>query len=161
MELQESKVQNWEEVKSIIHECFSGDKELIEKYHIKAGTSLEECVEDTFNVLKTCVNFDFEFYKVMNKSGIVCGFIGVEPAGCFLTTFCIKQRYRVSEYKDAFWNLIMKIFKGESFNSGLYKKNDRAINYLIKNGCEIKSESKYNDHPIVIINYLKKEVICH
>lgn len=161
MKLIASKVQNWSEVRSIICECFSGDNELVSKYHIKAGTSLEECVEDTFNVLKTGVNFDFEFYKVLNSAGVVCGFIGVEPGINFLTTFCLKKRYRLNEYKDALWNLIVEIFKGESFNSGLYKKNERAINYLIKNGCEIKSESRYNDHPIVIINYLKKEVICH
>jgi hypothetical protein len=152
-----SKAQNWSMIKSIIHECFSGDEGLVNKYHIKSGTSLKECVEDTCSVLKDFTNFDFEFYKVMDGEMVV-GFIGVEPEIKFLTTFCLKKEYRSKEYKDGLWKLIVGFFNGENFNSGLYKKNERAIKYLVDNGCEIKSEGQYNDHPIVVLNYLKKEV---
>lgn len=152
------KVQRWEEVKSIVQECFERDDDLVNKYHIKSGTSLEECVEDTFNVLKNFTNFDFEFYKVVDKE--ICGFIGIEYSGGHLTTFCLKKEYRTKEYKEGLWNLIVELFKGESFNCGLYSKNERAINYLLDNGCSIGMRSLYNEHPIVILNYLKKEELC-
>lgn len=154
-----SKVQRWEEVKSTVKECFSGDVDLIEKYHVKAGASLDECVEDTYNVLKNFTNKDFEFYKIID--GEVVGFLGIEPEGNYLTTFCLKKEYRDKKYKEDLWDLIVGIFKGENFSCGLYSKNERAINYLLNKGCSIGIKSIYNEHPIVILNYLKKEESCH
>lgn len=153
------RVQRWEEIKSIVEECFSGDIDLVEKYHIKSGTSLNECVEDTFMVLKNFTNPDFMFYKIIDTE--VCGFIGIEPEGGHLTTFCLKNGYRSSENKERLWDLIVESFNGGNFNCGLYSKNERAINYLLSKGCKIGMRSIYNENPIVILNYIKKEVICH
>jgi hypothetical protein len=154
-----SKVQSWKEIKSIVLDCFRDDEDLLTIYHIKAGSSLSECVEDTYNVLKTGTNYDFTFYKLVNDAGVVCGFVGVEPESKHLTTFCLKKRYRVKEYKDSLWKIIVG-FLGEEFNCGLYAKNERAINFLTKNGCSINIKSTYNNNDIVILKHLKKEAIC-
>lgn len=151
--------QNWEDIKSVVLECFRDDHDLLNKYHIKAGSSLSECVEDTCSVLKNGTNFDFTFYKLINDAGIICGFLGVEPDSSHLTTFCLKKRYRVKEYKDSLWKIIVG-FLGEEFNCGLYAKNERAVNFLLKNGCSIGIKSTYNDNDIVILKHLKKEAIC-
>jgi hypothetical protein len=150
------RVQNWNEVKKIIEDCFSGDEELLEKYHIKAGTSLEECVEDTYDVLKNGSNYDFEFYKVENDQ--LVGFVGMEPESKYLTTFCLKKEFRTEKNKDELWGLIVSVLN-EGFRCGLYQKNLRAINFLIKNGCEVVTRSEYDNKPVVILNY-KKEVVC-
>jgi hypothetical protein len=149
------RVQNWEEVKAIIQDCFSGDDDLINKYHIKAGSPLYDCVDDTFNVLRYYTNNDFEFYKV--TEGETIGFIGIEPGLNYLTTFCLKMEHRTEKNKFELWCFIRDLLK--NFNCALYKKNQRAITYLIKCGCKVIERKNYNNEPIVILNY-KKEETC-
>lgn len=151
------KAQNWEDVKDTVKICFSNDKKLINEFHIKAGSSLDACVDDTYTVLKQYTAFDFEFYKVVD--GEVIGFVGIEPSIEHLTTFCLKNGFRTNENKDKLWQLINGLFEN-GFKCGLYLKNSRAINYLLKRGCTVKCESEYNGNPIVVLNY-KKEVTCH
>ncbi len=153
------RAQNWGEIKSTVLECFRDDEALLSKYHIKAGSSLMECVEDTCSVLKNGTNLDFTFYRLINDAGLICGFIGVEPDSKHLTTFCLKKRYRVKEYKESLWKIIVG-FLGEEFNCGLYEKNNPAINFLTRNGCVVHVKSKYNENDIVILKHLKKEAIC-
>jgi hypothetical protein len=154
------RAQNWDEIKNIVLECFRDDEALLNKYHIKAGSSLSECVDDTCGVLKNGTNYDFTFYKLVNDAGMICGFIGVEPDSKHLTTFCLKKRYRVKEYRDSLWKIIVG-FLGEDFNCGLYAKNYPAINFLTKNGCIESIKSTYNNNDIVILKHIKKEEICH
>ena len=157
MSMKIEKVQERKEIKSIVEKCFNGDNDLIEKFHIKAGTCLEDCIEDTCNVLENYTCWDFEFYKVIDKE--VIGFIGIEPMISHLTTFCLIKERRTKENKEKLWELIGELLPG-GFNCGLYKKNERAIKYLITNGCTVKRESVYNNEPIIILNF-KKEVLCH
>jgi hypothetical protein len=147
------RVQNWEEVKSIIQECFAGDVDLIGKYHIKSGTSFYECVDDTFNVLRYYTNDDFEFYKIVEEDTI--GFFGIEPGLDYLTTFCLKVKHRTEKNKHEMWKLIVE--KMGEFNCALYAKNKRAITYLIKCGCKVKQRSNHNNEPIIILNFKKEE----
>jgi hypothetical protein len=155
MSMKIEKVQDRKEIKSVVEKCFSGDDELINKYHIKAGTCLEDCVEDTCNVLENYTCWDFEFYKIIDKD--VIGFIGFEPSISHLTTFCLIKEHRTEKNKKGMWTFINYLLP-EGFNSALYKKNERAIKYLTHNGCTVKSESVYNNEPIVILNF-KKEVL--
>jgi hypothetical protein len=150
------QVQHWEDIKSIVEECFSGDEDLLNKYHIKAGRGLDECVADTYNVLKMYTAFDFEFYKI-DDDGLV-GFIGVEPSIRHLTTFCLKKQCRTKENKWKLWEMINSFFE-KGFMCGIYKRNSRAIKFLTDNGCVIFKETEINGHPIVVIDF-KKEVIC-
>lgn len=150
MSMKLEKVQDRKEIKSIVEKCFDGDVELIEKFHIKSGTSLGECADDTCNVLENYTCFDFEFYKIIDKD--VCGFIGIEPSISHLTTFCLIKESRTKENKEKLWELIRELLPGE-FNCGLYKKNERAIKYLLNNGCTVKSEGIYNEHSIQILNF--------
>lgn len=147
------RVQKWEEVEEIIKDCFSGDEDLLNKYHIKAGHGLDECVSDTINVLKNYTSFDFEFYKMEEEEPV--GFIGIEPSLKYLTTFCVKKEYRG---KVDLWKHILELM-GDEFKCALYGKNTRAINFLLRNGCRVVKEGLYDNETIIILNY-KKEDIC-
>ena len=146
------QVQHWEDIKSIVKECFDNDEKLISEYHVLAGKGLEECVEDSYNVLKLYTAYDFEFYKI-DDDGLI-GFVGIEPSIRHLTTFCLKKQHRTKENKWKLWELITSKFE-KGFMCGLYKRNSRAINYLLDNGCLIFKESEINGHPIVVLNYKK------
>jgi hypothetical protein len=159
-----TEIENRDEIKDIVYECFSGDSDLIERYHIKSGSSLRDCAEDTFRVLKDETTEDFRFYKVTDHKGVLCGFIGVDLIESDinnLTTFCLKPGYRSEENKEELWQLIMEIFRGGGFVCALYSKNERAINYLLKRGCNLFNADTHNGHPVDVLYYLKKEELCH
>lgn len=151
-------VKNRDEIKSIVRECFSTDSELIDEFHIKAGTSSEECIDDTCNVLFNQTYGDFEFYKIL-KSDRLIGFIGIEPSAKYLTTFCLKKKDRNEGNKKELFQSIIKLL-GEEFSCALYAKNRRAIKYLIKQGMEISEGGIFNEHVFEKLTY-KKEVLCH
>ena len=117
--------------KNIILECFKTDPELIEKWHIESNNNLEICVDRTFNDMKQA---NVKFYKLEINNEII-GYFGHEICGStdYLTGFFIKPKYRNSEYIKQFWNNVYNIFNNKPFYCGIYRKNKKAYDFLIKN----------------------------
>lgn len=112
--------------KTIISECFESDPELIEKWHIEAGSSLENCINRTFNDLN---KFNVTFYK-LNIDNKLVGYFGVE-GNSFLTGFFLKPEFRTKKYILEFWNIVDSKFDN-SYMIGIFQKNQRASAFLRK-----------------------------
>lgn len=121
----------------IILDCFLTDNDLINTYHIESGTSVENCAKRTSDDLKKGSNLDF--FKVVKDSQVI-GFFGSESIddNKFLTGFFLKPEYRTKEGLTEFWSMIKSYFK-KDFLVGIYSKNTRAIEFLVKNKATLHS----------------------
>lgn len=122
------------EIEWILTESYENDKELLQKYHIKAPTSLMECVEHTANRLNECN--DLTFYSLADIQHGLIGFFGIENADekKWLTSFAILPEYRSKEMSQAFWETVFGMEK--ELWCALYNKNERAIRFIEKENAE-------------------------
>ena len=121
--------------KLIIEDCFKTDQELLNKWHIESGNGLENCVIRTYNDL---INANVKVYSLKENNNLI-GFFGIEES-TYLSGFFIKPEYRKKEYITQFWNIVNKEFNNKKFYSGIYKKNNKAYNFLLKNNGKIAFE---------------------
>lgn len=140
---------------SLIHEAFKGDRSLINEYH-RINGSLNTCVKDTF----------YQIDKA-SREGTALDFYGVfrdgEPIGFtvlgkkMLFSFGIQITHRQKEVVTTWWQLVRDKL-GPEFVTWLFKKNSRAIAFLLRNDMEIHEETE----DIVTLIYLKPqtETIC-
>lgn len=134
----------------VVEECFAGDKELLEEFHICAPCSLKQAVTDTVNVLKSgSVHPDFTMYKLLIGTELV-GFFGTELNNTFLTTFCLKKEYRRPDILEGFWEIINQYLPG-TFRTALYTRNSRAVKFMLNNGGEVKKRFLSNGKPAVLL----------
>lgn len=129
------------EFRQTLMECFSSDPELCEKYHVEAPASLEDCVERTNNDLLGEMENGYRFFRV-EKSGDLVGYFGREHllGSNILLGFFVMPRYRNKLNLKEFWRTIKEHFEGEDFYIGIYSKNTRAENFLVKQGCRLEGE---------------------
>lgn len=114
---------------------FSNDYDLIKKYHVIEGT-LVECVTDTYlKIREASEMYPMEWYKVLVK-GRVVGYCIMCQTYSFLYSFGINMQYRNRMELEDFFSQVKKYF-GQGFTCGLWAKNTRAIDFLIKNGMQI------------------------
>ncbi len=125
------KLELVENYKDLLKECFSTDKNLIEKWHIDSGKDIDACVEKTFNDLQDC---KVNVYQITNDDELV-GYFGKEDCehGIFLTGFFLLPKFRTEEYKKEFWHCIALKFK-EPYFCGLYEKNVPANKFIKSSG---------------------------
>lgn len=118
---------------SLIFECYETDNELIEKWHTE-NSNLEKCVEFEIDYLKTN---NVSVYKLLDDSKETVGYFGEQFINNtnYLTGFFIKPEYRKKQYIKEFWNIVNLLFENQVFYAGLHKKNERAINFLLKNNA--------------------------
>lgn len=145
-----------QDYKDILSECFSSDKDLLDKWHIESGTSLENCVNRTYNDLK---QLNIEFYPLYEDSKLIGYFCKEEVYNLsFLTGFFIKPEYRKKEYIKEFWNIVNNKFNNKQFYAGIYEKNIPAINFLKRNNAkEINKVKEYKG----IVFMLNGVDLCH
>lgn len=144
---------------STIKKAWESDISITEKWHIKSGAGIENCVNDTVEVLNTDVDKSFLLYSVI-KDEVNIGFFGVENNiinQSFLTTFFIFPEFREAN-KVEFWKTINKTI-GSDFNTCIYEKNHRAIKWLKKNGATEEQKIKLPKGTGVILTF-KKEILC-
>lgn len=117
----------------VINYCFCHDKDLLDKYHVKAPNTLWECVDDTVSKLNQAK--DFKFYVIRDEHRGIVGYIGKEVCGddIFLTSFFIMPYFRTKERVEQFWK-IASTFIGDNFMCGIFDKNTRAMNFLKRKG---------------------------
>lgn len=134
------KVSLAKDISTLILECFATDTELLEKWHIEAPASLEICAAKT---TKDLLDLKVSVYCI-EKHNKVIGYFGKEIVddNQFLTGFFIKPEYRTKNNIKEFWNKVNTIMGGTSFFCGIYKKNKRAYNFLMKNnGIPFENEN--------------------
>lgn len=112
--------------KNIILECFSTDKDLIEKWHIVSGSGLENCTNKTVDDLK---EFKVNVYKLTQDNKLI-GYFGIEN-NTHLTGFFIKPEFRNKEIIQEFWNIVDSKFNN-TYMIGIFKKNVPAMKFLEK-----------------------------
>lgn len=142
-----------EDIKNLIKDHFKTDDELIKLYHLKSGTDVETCAEQTFQDLQHTDNSSFKFYEILDNETSV-GYFGTE-FGIYLTTIFINPLYRNKDKVSIIWSLIKSRLHSE-FNTAIYKKNTRALNFYLKNNAKIINEGITNNTPYVLLGF--KEV---
>lgn len=138
------------DIESVIRECYSSDKDVVNKFHVVAGQGLDNCVKRTVNDL---IMNDVNVYKLLNQDGTLLGYFG-EKYG-WLVGFFLMPQFR-QDHKNVFWNTI-KSHLGDKFKIGIFSKNSRAKSFLIKNGCVVDYSLPTEDGLGEILSY--KEVI--
>jgi hypothetical protein len=117
---------------SLILECFKTDPELIEKWHIEAPASVENCAKRTTEDLKKA---NVSVYELIDTKNNTIGYFGKEILNNneYLSGFFIKPEYRNKETIKEFWNCVNLIMDNNQFFCGIYKKNTKAYSFLMKN----------------------------
>ena len=128
-----------------IKKYFSMDQELIDKYHVISGSTLDECCDRTIKDLDKMKTL--KFFELENN----IGFFGIEGK-IFLSTLFVNPEYRTKECMQDIWNTMLSQLDA-TFFTGFYSKNTRAINYFIKNGAKIIQERSHESNPITILEY--------
>jgi hypothetical protein len=141
------ETSDWQRV---VEACFEGDTELLSRYHICAPCTAKEAAHNTYHVFKSGqVHPDFTLYKLQLGTEVI-GFFGVEMEARFLTTFCIRREYRKPEILEAFWEIINQ-YMADTFRTALYCRNQRAINFLKKNGAKEVATLQANGEAAVLL----------
>lgn len=120
------------EFEKYVREAYSSDPILLEKYHVKAGSSVDVCVQDTVNVLLNNTYPDFKFYVVEENENFI-GYFGQELHGKYLTTIYVTPAMRPR--KKEFWDLLTKNMQS-SFVSAIYSHNLPCIGFYSKVGTK-------------------------
>jgi len=111
---------------------YEGDQDLLDKYHILAPTDLESACNDTSDAIDIC-----------HASGGVSYFRREWYATIYnrhLFAWCIKPEFRKS-HKQEFIDFV----KQKCDTIAIYKRNERANLFLIKNGFIFVKEVQPNE----------------
>jgi len=129
------------EIESLVRLSFTGDEDLIFKYHI-CETGLDDCVSDTVKRIKEMAKLQkLDYYKVVYDKKPI-GFAVM----CYkrLYSFGISIYFRKSEVLKDYWQQI-KGKLGNEFLCSLNAKNERGIKFLKKNGMKVGEIDKKNN----------------
>jgi hypothetical protein len=129
-----------------IMNAFEGDYELVDKYHY-INSDYIECVTDTYLKIKDAQNkYPLDMYEIKMGEEII-GYVVICKTYNFLYSFGINVNQRTPKNMEYFFKKIAILFNG-GFTCGLWAKNMRAIEYLLKNGMEIYKREDNQVHLI-------------
>ena len=129
-----------------IMNAFEGDYELVDKYHY-INSDYIECVTDTYLKIKQAQKkYPLEMYDSKLGEDVI-GYVVICKTYNFLYSFGINVQYRTPQNMTFFFKKIAMSFNG-GFTCGLWAKNMRAIEYLLKNGMEIYKKEDNQVHLI-------------
>lgn len=118
-------------IEPFVRRAYESDPELIEKWHIIAGSGLDQCVDRTVEDLLNCETITF---YVVTEDGEFVGYFGSEYGGHYMPTIFILPKFR--HRKAAFWKEI-EATMASTWNAGVYAKNTRCISFYKKMGTEM------------------------
>ena len=136
-----TQIINENQIRSIINEVWNDDDYFFS--NLAVNETKELSIKDTSDKVVSFLNgeYDAAFYSIKNDNNTI-GYIVVAPKINVLFSFGIKVNFRNKENKRDFISLIDSFFTNGQIVLSLYKKNQRAIDFFIKNGYEkIKDES--------------------
>jgi hypothetical protein len=121
------------ELKNLIEIGYSGDKELLEKYHVQKF-EFSQAVNSTMGMIDQQSSMcDLKYFKIVYNK---------KPIGYFITgfnnlfSFAINIKYRKKDILVEWWQTVKKEL-GEYFDCNLFLNNTRAIKFLQKQGMKI------------------------
>jgi hypothetical protein len=115
--------------------AFEDDDKLVTDYHI-IGVSCEDCVDDTYNrILNESKLSNVEWHIVCSNENYIIGFLVLSLEHKILYSFGLNIHNR-KKYSQELFEKVCELTEN-SFSCGLYTKNIRAIEYLLRNGMEI------------------------
>jgi len=127
-----------EDIFKSVRKVFSSDEKLCSTYHILAGRSMNECIEDTINKLTDANN-------TVALSCYVCEIGFVVFFGKTLYSFGIIKDQRTEVNKTSFF----KFVKSKANACFLWDKNQRAIRYLQSIGFKKIGEKEFENNKII------------
>lgn len=129
-----------------IMSAFSDDTDLVDKYHCVEGT-FHMCVTDTYLKIKQASSlYPMEWYNIHEGSSII-GYVVTCKTYNFLYSFGININYRTHKNMATYFDKMSSLFDG-GFTCGLWAKNIRAIEYMMKNGMKIYKKDESQVHLI-------------
>ena len=138
------KVESKSHLYEAIIVAFLDDKLLINKYHVNVG-SFVECVNDTYlKIIDADKEYPLEWY-VINDGIETIGYCITSKTYSFLYSFGINIKHRTKENMVNWFENVKKLFIG-GFTCGLWAKNDRAIDYLVRNGMNVYDRNELEIH---------------
>lgn len=118
------------ELPKLVKISYEGDEDLLNKYHVDKF-SLEDAVESTMGMIEeTNGAVKMQFFKVL-LFNLEIGYLAIFEN--FLYSFGINIKFRAKNILMQYWDLIKKEL-GDSFITMLYPNNERAINWVKKQG---------------------------
>lgn len=129
--------------------AFEGDADLIDRYHLVNG-DLMQCVYSTYDKIMELgrIGGELSCYALFQEEFGPIGYMVTTPEN-MLYSFGINIEYRTAAIVMDWWQQVKKMLNNE-FAVPLWKKNERAINFFLRNGMEIGYEGA--DH-ITLIYY--------
>lgn len=129
-----------DELEKAIRVAFEGDEAIYDYYDPNVPVvNLEEIVRDVSRKIKAVQVTDFlQNWGIFEREKL----IGYSVTGeNFLFSFGVNIHYRKREFLQQWWKQIKQLMKHD-FAVLLYSRNSRAIEYLLKNDCEIEKEEE-------------------
>ena len=124
----------FDDLKTLIELGFGDDPDLMEKYQ-QLPTDFEVTVQRNLdNIREMGDHLPLIYYKVLWGDEVI-GFTVLEFSNSILYSFGINIKFRKKEIVTAWIEGVSKLFGG-SFQCVLWDKNERAINFLIRNGMK-------------------------
>lgn len=141
-------------IAKLVEYAFSGDEELIDKYH-HIGNSFEESTADTIaKILQTSTMMPLQLYAINYKEKTI-GYFVIGKQNKILYSFGIRKEFRIKELLIDWFTKMVEIMP--EFKCYLWNKNSRAINFLVKNGMT----KELIEEQYTILKYNKEEISCH
>ena len=142
-------------IRDLVRRCFATDPDLLNRWHIAAPATLEQCVEKT---MRDVDSFDesFRFYLIFSGENLV-GYFGTE-FGNYLNLIFVKPEFRNSDFMPEFWASICKQMQ-KPFATAVYSKNKPAISFYSKRGRKV-ADFKANGHEATSFVFEKDEDSC-
>jgi hypothetical protein len=127
---------------------FDNDIDLLSKYHYLDNECHIKCVTDTHKkIIDFTESYAAEWFELIVDNRVI-GFTVISQAYNILYSFAINIEYRNVDNLTT-WFEAVSFMLDENFTCLLYAKNERAIDFLVKNGMLIFD--KFDD--IVTLNY--------
>lgn len=125
------------EIPELVKMSYEKDEDFFTKYYAN-NSSYMACVNaELFKIYEMAESEKLNYYKVIYQKKAI-GY--VITFGDFLYSFCINIKYRKKEILLHWWDKIQKLMP-KKFGCYLYKKNERAIEFLKKNRMKVIDEN--------------------
>lgn len=125
--------------KGVLRRCieiaFEDDDKLVSDYHI-IGVTYEDCVDDTYaRIINESKLSKLDWHILCSNENYIIGFLVLSLEHNILYSFGINIHNR-KKYSQELFEKVCELTEN-SFSCGLYTKNTRAIEYLLRNGMVI------------------------
>jgi len=134
------------EIREAIRVAFEGDDEIFNYCDPNfKGTIIEGLVANIENKINEFIDFfnDTSFVRLMDDGKII-GYFFIIKKPNILVSMGVNKKYRNAWVLSNVFNYIREVFERDSFETLMWKRNTRAINWLKKCGMkECEFDDKY------------------